>query len=155
MKHPTLGDISIHKMIDYIEEDIRRHPDDQFHVAVGSDSQNSDSTKIVVAVVVYREGKGGTFFYDVRQIKTITNLRQKIYRETESSLSLAAVIAKRFADDNFPFDVEIHCDIGSGEKSKTRILVQEIVGWVSSAGFKPVIKPDSYAASCVADRISK
>lgn len=155
MIHPTLGNMTVKAMVRYIEQIVERNPYDHFHIAVGTDSQNFHSTKVVVAVVLYRENKGGTFFYHVERIKKVTNLRQKIYYETESSLRLAAEISRQFADTNFQHDVEIHCDIGKGEKSKTRKLVSEIVGWVTSAGYKPVIKPYSYAASCVADRISK
>lgn len=155
MLNRNFGTVSVQEMITYIEKYVDRYPDDVFHIAVGTDSQNFDITKMVVAVVVYREGKGGTFFYDVKKISKIENLRQKIYYETEQSLRLAAEIAKRFADDNIDQDVEIHCDIGKTESSKTRVLVNEIVGWVTGSGFTPVIKPNSYAASCVADKISK
>ncbi len=155
MKNPSLGNVSVKAMVQYIERIVADHPADRFHIAVGTDSQSYDSTKVVVAVVLYREGKGGTFFYQVKRVKKLTSLRRKIYYETEVSLSLAAEISRRFAEDDFQHDVEIHCDIGSGEKSKTRVLVNEIVGWVIGAGYRPVIKPYSYAASCVADRISK
>lgn len=155
MIHPKLGNVSVNEMVEYIEHIVECRPFDRYHIAVGTDSQNFDSTKMVIAVVLYREGKGGTFFYQVKRVPKVTNLRQKIYYETEESLLLAAKITRQFADDNFQHDVEIHCDIGKGEQNKTRVLVNEIVGWVTSAGYQPVIKPYSYAASCVADRISK
>lgn len=47
----------------------------------------------------------------------------------------------------------IHCDVGYN--GSTKMLIQEIVGWVQSMGYECSIKPASYAASAVADKYSK
>ena len=44
----------------------------------------------------------------------------------------------------------IHADVG--EKGQTRDMVKEVVGLIRGNGFEPKIKPESYAASVVADR---
>lgn len=51
--------------------------------------------------------------------------------------------------------IQLHIDAGNTDKNKTKILVTELVGWVVACGYEACIKPDAYAASSIADRISK
>jgi predicted RNase H-related nuclease YkuK (DUF458 family) len=44
----------------------------------------------------------------------------------------------------------IHADIG--EAGATRDMIREVIGLIVGNGFEPKIKPESFAASCVADR---
>lgn len=150
----TFGVVSIDKMVDIIGNYINENSD-VYHIAIGTDSQNHDMTKVVIVVAILREGKGGFFFYDIQNVKKISNVRQKIYFETSLSLELASVVSQKFAEENIQQDIEIHCDIGTNKKGKTYELVKEITGWVMGEGFKPAIKPYSFAASTIADRISK
>ena len=54
--------------------------------------------------------------------------------------------------ENFPdADIEVHVDIGSSKKSKTRTMVDQVKGWVISSGFGFKIKPNSWASSTIAD----
>ena len=47
------------------------------------------------------------------------------------------------------FDFEIHVDVG--EKGETKSMTQEVIGMVRAYNFEPRIKPESYAATNVAD----
>jgi len=71
--------------------------------------------------------------------------------EVHSSIEIGLIISEMFPDAN----IEIHIDIGSGEKSKTRRYVDEFSGWVRSTGLKCKIKPDSWASFAVADKHTK
>jgi predicted RNase H-related nuclease YkuK (DUF458 family) len=48
---------------------------------------------------------------------------------------------------------EFHIDIG--KKGETKVLINEMVGMVKGLNFVPKIKPDSFCASCFADRYTK
>jgi predicted RNase H-related nuclease YkuK (DUF458 family) len=39
-----------------------------------------------------------------------------------------------------------------GRNGRTRELIDEVVGMIMASGFPVKTKPDSYAASCVADK---
>ena len=139
-------------------EYIRENPYAEYEITVGTDSQNFSRTKIVTVIAFCRKGHGGIFFYNVDYIKRIDNLRLKIYQETQDSLELADNLLS--ALDNTSIDInelnihfQIHCDVG--RNGATNALVQEIVGWVHSLGYDCCIKPESYAASAVANRFSK
>jgi predicted RNase H-related nuclease YkuK (DUF458 family) len=54
-------------------------------------------------------------------------------------------------DSNIHF--HIHLDIG--KNGPTKELIQELSGWMIALGYDFEIKPDSYAASHIADRYSK
>ena len=48
------------------------------------------------------------------------------------------------------WDFEIHADVG--EHGATSVLIQEVVGMIRASNFEARTKPESYAASKVADR---
>ena len=53
------------------------------------------------------------------------------------------------------FTMEGHIDIGSGNRNKTRIFVEEMVNRIEAMGLEPKIKPDSFVASSYANRFTK
>ena len=154
------------EMVAIIANYIKQNPDADYEITVGTDSQNHEKTKMVEVIAVCRVGNGGIFFYRVEYMDKIMDLRQKIYEETSRSLEnahgLLDEIYLQIVESDEDFDIEnlnihfvVHCDIGRGRKSKTRVLVQEIMGWVEAEGFECVIKPDSYTASGIANKFSK
>jgi hypothetical protein len=149
----TYGKVSIDKMIQLIKEYINSDKDYKYNITIGTDSQNRNITKVVIVVAIHRVGKGGIFFYDIKNVNKIKNLQQKIYYETSMSLDLAYKLSECFMENDIDESIEIHSDIG--KHGKTSELINEITGWIKSSGFEYKIKPDAYAAACIADRISK
>ena len=133
-----------------------------YEITVGTDSQNFDRTKMVEVIAVHRKGRGGTYFYNIEFVHRITNLKQKINEETSRSLIVAndlldyleeMFLANDMVIEDLDVSFQIHCDIGRA--GKTSVLIKEIVSWVTSQGYVCLIKPDSYAASDIADKYSK
>lgn len=153
--HPRKGPISLDQMIEeicaYIEEDHLS----VYKMVIGTDSQTTqEHTSFVTAVIIHRVGKGALFYYSRRQSKPLLDLRYRIYKETEYSLAcMERFKEKGFLGASLELPVEIHLDVG--RKGETRKLIQEVVGWVTAVGYTAKIKPDSYAASSVADRFTK
>ena len=139
-----------HDMLQYAGD----HPEDQYHLMVGTDSQVRDeSTEYVTALIIYRQGKGGRYYFERdRQFKQ-RSLRQRIFYEASRSLAVASQLAERLADGGHELDIEIHLDVGNN--GATKDLIREVVGMIVGSGFPAKIKPDSYAASSVADRYTK
>ena len=126
---------------------------DDYTVEVGTDSQTSDVTKYVTAIVIHKRGKGGIFFYSTYVCKKMPYLRDRIYMETGLSISCAAVLLESFLDGDMMYDIIIHCDVGPN--GKTRELIREIVGYVTASGFDCKVKPEGTTACMVADKFSK
>jgi len=153
MKSISHGEVSFSKMCHLINNYIVKAEDQEYKVTVGTDSQNFDLTKIVVVVAIWRVGKGGIFFYDIKKTRKITNIRQKLFYETSISIDMARKLSMYVNNENTIYDISIHVDAGNDGASCS--VIPEIVGWVKGCGFQCDIKPDSYAASSIANKYSK
>jgi len=137
----------VKELLFYIKSDST----EKYKVVIGTDSANHGTTDFVSAVVVYRVGHGGRFFWRRVNQKKINSLRERIYQEVMISLKLAEEILFNLSQNkDIDFDFEVHVDIGS--KGKTKEMLQEIIGMVRGSGFSVRTKPESYGASKVADR---
>ena len=131
------------------------------HIIVGTDSQNFSQTKMVSVIAVTCEGHGGIFFYEVTRQPRIIDVRTKLHVETNDSLRVASTLVEQMENDNkyeemyLNCPIAIHVDAGNSKNGKTRELIPELVGWIHAMGYECEIKPDSYVASTIADRISK
>ncbi|MBD1372473.1 ribonuclease H-like YkuK family protein [Hazenella sp. IB182357] len=153
--HPRRGRRTLHEMIAEIQSYVHEEPTESYKVVIGTDSQTREhSTVFVSAVIVQRIGKGAIFYYQRNRYKAIRDLRYRIYQETEYSLKCVDALKESgFFSFSIQLPMEIHLDIG--QKGETRKLIQEVVGWVTAVGYTAKIKPESYAASAVADRFTK
>jgi len=147
------------KILEFYEKS--KGSDGEFQITVGTDSQNFSDTKIVTVVAAYREGHGGIFFYEIDRMNRINNVKQKLNTETARSLDVMMALANLLEDkDKYRSLREnsllsIHVDAGWSDKGKTRELIPSLVGWIRACGYDAKVKPDSFAASSIADKISK
>ena len=111
----------------------------------------------MTAVVVYRIGNGGRYFW--RRIDSVLShttkfhtLRDRIIQEVLLSINVAKEILTELKKepDLTNWDFEIHADVG--EVGETKTLIQEVVGMIRANNFEVKTKPESYAATKVADR---
>jgi predicted RNase H-related nuclease YkuK (DUF458 family) len=124
-----------------------------YKVTIGTDSllYADKSADFVTAVVVHRIGNGGRYFWRRTSFGNFYTLRDRILKEVMVSLDLAKLVIEQLRsmrDANF--DLEIHVDVG--ENGETKQMIQELVGMIRANNFEARTKPQSYAASCVADR---
>lgn len=129
--------------------DLRRH----YKVTIGTDSQllADGNADFVTAVVVHRVGNGGRYFWRRLDAQKMHTLRERIIKEVLISLDIAKEILSELKKFPLPeFDFEIHADIG--ENGPTKAMIQEVVSMIRANNFEAKTKPDSYAATNVADR---
>ena len=69
------------------------------------------------------------------------------------SLEIAQQIREKLNNYLSGILLELHVDIG--EQGQTREYIKELVNIIEKEGFKTTIKPQSFAASKVADRHTK
>lgn len=160
--NPTRGQLSFEEMIREIIAYLKEKPEKFYEIIVGCDSSSSDSPEFPLAVVVLRTGEGGRFF-----LKKITYQNKKFYHwktrileevllSCELALSLREELVGRIEalNENLSYQFRyIHADVG--ESGQTREMIREVVGIIRGNGFEPKLKPESFAASSVADRYSK
>ena len=162
MMSPTYGKCDENQVISIIENYIRSNwkNSDGFNIVIGTDSQNFSDTKVVVVIAVQNVGHGGIFFYDVSRIERINNIRQKLMYETNMSLFYANKMITKLENSSLMQEknadkINFCVHIDAGTKGKTSGLIPELVAWVKACGYDCQVKPDSFAASSIADKISK
>jgi len=154
---PTDGILNVRETYDTIMNFIRSEPDNSYKLIVGSDSHPGfEEVVFVTAIVIYRIGRGGRFFYHKEKTDLHTGLKQRIFYEVSRSLEVASEITELLAEEesiNNDLQVEIHVDVG--EKGSSSTIIKEVVGMVVGSGYEALIKPEAYAASTVADKYTK
>ena len=147
------------KMLEFYER--TKEYGGEYNIIIGTDSQNHAKTKVVNVICLTCGGHGGIFFYEITRIPLIRDVRIKLQTETNESLNTATKLVELLESDKqyeemlFACPISIHIDAGNSPKGKTRELIPEIVGWVRACGYECKVKPDSFCASSIADRISK
>src|SRR5581483_3254531 len=132
---------------------MRAEPSRKYKVTIGTDSEllSSKNADFVTAIVVHRIGNGGRYFWRRFELGKFHTLRDRIIREVLISLDIAKEILSELKKSTLPeFDFEIHADIGVN--GPTNAVIQEVMGIIRAHNFEPKMKPESYAATNVADR---
>jgi predicted RNase H-related nuclease YkuK (DUF458 family) len=146
--------ISVTEVVAQMASFIAASPKHSYKVTLGSDSEQMADKRadFVTAIVIHRVGNGGIYFW--RRIvgnSKYHTLRDRMYGEVMLSLEIAHEFLETAKKEELPhFDFEIHVDVGNDGATKS--MLQELVGMIRSNNYIAKTKPDSYAASKVADR---
>lgn len=146
-------DLTTYGVADEVVGFMREDPNRSYKITIGTDSEiyRDRSADFVTAVVVHRIGNGGRYFWRRVELRSFYTIRDRILREVMLSLDIAKEVLACLEELKAPsFSLEIHIDVGeNGESSK---MIQELVGIIRANNFEARTKPESYAASSVADR---
>lgn len=139
---------------DLIRREIQASSPDS-SVYIGADSKvyshNGEPMVAYVTVIILHHGssKGAQIFRSHRADRYYGQIRTRLMAEVTDAIVAGTEIADVIGDRGF----EIHLDINRDERYKSSTLVKEATGYVlGTMGFEPKLKPDSFAASSVADR---
>ena len=155
--NPTQGKLTTDEVVGALVTFMNEEPDYFYRLVVGTDSKSGRLTKasrvsFVSAIVIHRQGKGGRYFWQRQQVGNVASLRDKIYTETLLSIQLAEKMVPKLTKqlNGQRYRLEIHIDVG--DVGPTREMIKEVVGMVNGNGFTAKTKPESYGASCIADK---
>lgn len=150
----TYGKIQIGEVMNEIARFVKKDPKRFYKIIIGTDSEASSPVSLVTAITIWRVGNGAIHFWTKSEERNFATLRDRIWQEAISSITLAQEIRTRLQEvlgDEFFWDGnEVHVDIG--ENGPTRDLIDSVVGMIKGYNFQPVIKPYAFGASIVADR---
>jgi len=157
--NPTCGNLSIDEVQKEITHYIAEKPEKFYDIIVGCDSSSSSEPNFPLAIVILRVGEGGRFFLKMinyHELRKFYGWHQRILEEVLLSCELALHLReslKKQMPSSFKWQfVYIHADVG--ENGVTKNMIKEVTGLIRGNGFEPKIKPESFAASNVADRYS-
>jgi len=155
--NPAKGVLNTEEIYQSIINFIKNDPESDYKLIVGTDSHPGvEEVVFVTAIVIYRKGRGGKFYYHKEKLDLDVNFKKRIFQEVARSLEVASNLTEGLTRDQKSIqnlDMEIHVDVG--EKGPSSEIIKEVVGMVVGSGYEAMIKPDSYAASTVADRFTK
>jgi predicted RNase H-related nuclease YkuK (DUF458 family) len=145
--------MTVDEVVRTVVDFMKMEPQRRYKVTIGTDSELLAGKKadFVTAIVVHRVGNGGRYFWRRFELGKFHNLRDRIIKEVLVSLEVAEKVLGELKKVALPeFDFEIHADIG--ENGATKVMIQEVVAMIRANNFQVKTKPESYAASNVADR---
>jgi predicted RNase H-related nuclease YkuK (DUF458 family) len=135
-------------------EEIIDQIDDTCEVFVGSDSQLVANFWVFASVIcIYWPGRGGKYFFkrDRRVKSTYACLEDRLLSEVHNSVTIADQIRQARPS----LEIHVHADIASSPKHKSHKVAKIAQNYISGMGFFPTIKPDSWAAGTIADKLTR
>ncbi|MEM5782703.1 MAG: ribonuclease H-like YkuK family protein, partial [Candidatus Aenigmatarchaeota archaeon] len=75
----------------------------------------------------------------------------RLWKEATLSLDISRELLKFLIKEKLDFQFEVHLDLGTNGKSKS--VIKELINLIKGYGFDVKIKPESYAATKVADHL--
>ena len=139
----------VQDIITFMHSDLTR----RYKVTIGTDSEllRGKSADFVTAIVVHKVGNGGKNFWRRFELGKFHTIRDRMIQQVLVSLEIAEKVLTELKKFPLPeLDFELHADIG--ENGPTKAVIQEVVAMIRASNFQVKIKPESYAASNVADR---
>jgi predicted RNase H-related nuclease YkuK (DUF458 family) len=122
---------------------------------IGTDSKTiGNKTRFTTVFVYYLEGRGGVYIDHTVKEDRPKSLYQKLFKETWYSIETALEVME--IDPSItPEVLEVHIDVNDNPKHSSGRYRGELMGLVLGQGFKCESKPNSWAATTLADKISR
>lgn len=119
---------------------------------VGSDSKiYYDICTYANVICMYNEDRhaGGRYFVKTQTtpMKLSKYPHARLMKEAQFAVEIALELSAVFPSEN----IEIHLDVNSKKGNVSHSLADQLSGYAKSAGFECKVKPNSWAASGVAD----
>ena len=139
-----------------ILSDIANSDTEDLEFYIGGDSQSSlNNVKFTVAIIMIKKGKGGRGYYkSVTPLQTTMTLQQRLFMETFKAVKVALWLNPILESIGYKVN-EIHTDLNPNPNYASYEMVHTCLGYIRGMGFEGTAKPDSWAASSVADYKTK
>jgi predicted RNase H-related nuclease YkuK (DUF458 family) len=144
--------LSKEKLIKEIENFIAENKKFNYKILVGTDSECYDhKIDFITVIVIHRVGFGARYFWRRQIFDPKFGLHERLWQEALLSLNIGQELLKNLTQKQLNFQFELHLDLSTTGKSSSSL--KEIINLVRGYGFEVKIKPESYAASKIADRL--
>ena len=139
-----------------ILSDIADSDSEDLEFYIGGDSQASlNNVKFTVAIIMIKKGKGGRGYYkNTIPLETNLSLQQRLFMETFKAVKVALWLNPLLESVGYKVN-EIHTDLNPNPKHASYEMVYTCLGYIRGMGFEGKAKPNSWAASSVADYKTK
>jgi len=154
MWHRLNGVQLIKPLEDTILEDVSK-TQSSLSFYIGADSHYSHKKVVYsIVLVMLKKGRGGIGYYSRKIEKGFITTQQRLFQETYYAVELAVRINPLLESIGYKVK-EIHTDLNPDPNYLSSTMINQCLGYIKGMGFKGITKPDSWAASSVADVKSK
>lgn len=124
---------------------------DECRILVGSDSQVYRTyTTYAVAICMYNVGNGAHIIYSREKDEGIEkDLASRLWGEVERTINVADYLRTRVIG----VEIDTHFDVNPSDQFASNIIYKAAIGYANGAGFNFNVKPNSFAATCAADKL--
>lgn len=164
--------VSLDEIMDDIFELVTADGFDRSSIIVGTDAQvhgrrRQRYTKYSTVIVVLQGGDPSKtmdefgeriehisgqrrFWVTSETVQEKIGIKERLLNEVAKVVEVVTLLRDRGIEGLVdPGDFEVHLDIG--HHGRSREVIAQCTGWIEGIGLKPVIKPDAYVATHVAD----
>jgi predicted RNase H-related nuclease YkuK (DUF458 family) len=133
-------------------KDLEDHIFEGGKIFVGCDSNViGDNCTYAHTICLYNEEarRGGRYYVKTCKIKMkfSTPPQVRIMQEAQYAIEIAMELAQVFPSET----IEVHLDVNTRKGNLSQTLADQLSGYAKSAGFACKMKPDSWAATGIAD----
>jgi len=135
-----------------LEEIINSDPSVELYVGTDSDPSRK-KVAFVTSVVIRYPGNGANYYWSRKYMDSsiFFNLGHRLELEVTDSIIVADLLRRETGREK----IVIHADCSSDPKNASFEFLNRITSYSKAMGFATVVKPDSWAASSVADKHAK
>ena len=149
----TKGDKSIKDLIDYIENQIEKHPNCEIYI--GTDSQRFGPINKFVTVIAFRYGKRGVhFIYNRKTMPLHPTVKNKLRHEVELTVECYYWLKTKLPNIKI---CAVEADINEDKRFKSNEYFSEgrggLEGLVSGEGVLVLTKPQEQVAVKAANQL--
>lgn len=123
----------------------------KYKILVGTDSEKQkDRIEFISVIVIHRVGYGARYFWK-RSYSSSMDLYSRLWQEALFSLEISKELLKNLINPLIDFYFEVHLDVGVNGKSQS--VIKELINLIKGHGFQVKVKPESFAATKIADHL--
>nr|WP_232334349.1 ribonuclease H-like YkuK family protein [Oceanobacillus sp. AG] len=160
--------MSFQEVFQHVKSFMEKDRYGNYKLMFGTDSQvHPTYTRFITGIVIQCETKGA--WACIRKVivaRRMDHLHERISYETTLTEEIVGLFTEERKNQlielilpniyrGASLTIEGHIDIGSGNKNKTRIFVNEMLARMEALGIEAKIKPEAFVASSYANRYTK
>ena len=120
-------------------------------IYVGSDTNPSRVPIILAAsIAIIKKGEFAKFYYI--KSKPWKSKKPTLQQRLQAEVAVSCYIANEIRERMPGREITVHADINPDQKTASGRYTKQLKNYITGYGFTPIIKPMSWAASCIADR---
>ena len=125
----------------------------EIHVGTDSDPNGSKFTN-ATGIAIRFPGNGCRYYWTKTHLDPYTHksLMVRLNAEVTQTIFIADALRNNLSDS---FNIIVHIDCNPDPKHLSGKYVKQLKSYALGMGFEVVVKPNSWAASCIADKHAK